>query len=171
MLLSFHNWTCLHIYIYINIYIYKFNCSIVSFGIWQKGELLFWNESLHFQGTLADFCPDKHWPHDALLICWKLLHDQTTFNGSALVEKLLSLNTWKKETHNIAVLYLSATVTPHLDSFPFTLPSLHCNLKREVKLIIIHLPQTVLSKRKHVLVFNSLLVSGYHEYMVLKIFP
>lgn len=79
------------------------------------------------------------------------------------MEKLLSLNSSKRRTIQSAVLYLSATVILQLDFLPSTPPSLHCYLKREVKLFIIHLPQTDLSKRKHAFVFNSLLVSGCYE--------
>lgn len=114
----------------------------------HRKENLFENEFLHLQGILADICPNQHWPHNTLLICWDLLHDQTTLNRSVLVEKFLSLNSSKEETQHSQ---LSSTCLQQL-SYTWTFspppPSLHCYLKREVKLLIIQLPQTDLSKRR-----------------------
>lgn len=80
------------------------------------------------------------------------------------MEELLSLNSSKRHTGQSALLYLSATVILQLDFLPST--PLHCTVIQKGKLnyiIIIHLPQTDASKRKHVLAFHSLLAPAYCE--------
>lgn len=127
-------------------------------------------ESYCFRVSLCTFARNSFGllPRSALTssrpLCWKLLHDQTTFNRSALVK-----NGSKEETHNTvsSVLYLSAT---HGLS-PSAPPPLHCYLKREVKLMIIHLPQTDLSKRQRAVILIHSLSMGVTEYVVLGIFP
>lgn len=133
-----------HAFIYIYIYTYIYTRSF------NGKEHLFENEFLYLQ-VLADFCLNQHWPHNTLIICWELLHDQTTLNRSVLGEKLFSLNSSKEETQHTQ---LSSTCLPQLFcawTFSPPPPSLHCYLKREVKLMIIQLSQTDLSKRSLVL--------------------
>lgn len=141
------------LYIYIYIHMRSFNCPIDN---------LFSNEFLHLQGILADFCPNQHWPHNTLLICWELLHDQISLNRSVLGKNFSVLTAQRETQHS----QLSSTCLQQLFyawTFSPPPPSLHCNLKREVKLLIIQLSQTDLSKRRRVFVLNLLLVSGYYE--------
>lgn len=149
MLLSSHNWTCLHIF-YISIYIYTHthihfvaSCSLLAFD--RKQDCCF----------RMSLCTLTSWYPLNLLKC------------CMIKPPLIEVPWWKncsvltaQRRRNLTV-YLSATVILHLD-FPPPPPLLHCYLKREVILIIRHLPQPDLSKRKHVFIFNSLLVSGYY---------
>lgn len=144
---------------FIYIYIYIYTHIFIPVHLMERKTCL----RMSLQGILADFCPNQHWPHNTLIICWELLHDQTTLNRSVLGEKLFSLNSSKEEIQHTQ---LSSTCLPQLFcawTFSPPPPSLHCYLKREVKLLIIQLSQTDLSKRRRVFFLNLLLVSGYHE--------
>lgn len=125
-------------------------------------------ESYCFRVSLCTFARNSFGllPRSALTssrpLCWKLLHDQTTFNRSVLVK-----NGSAQRRRHTTQSALSFTCLQHMDF----LPPLHCYLKREVKLMIIHLPQTDLSKRQRAVILIHSLTMGVTEYVVLGIFP
>lgn len=97
-----------------------------------------------------------------LLICWNCCTIKPRWTEVSLGKNFSVLTAQRKRHSTVRCPLPACSSYSTLGPSPLH-PSLHCYLKREVKLLIIQLPQTDLSERRRELVLNLLLVSGCYE--------